>query len=371
MVLAAAGYLIRNGPSTPTERWEEISGYSPSTLAVVISALICAASFARDKRDLATATYLEEWADFLESNIEVWTFTHQGELLPGVSSHYLRARATSEDGALLDLVTLTNQPPGMVPHHLATRLVDGGFLDLVRYGIRSPNDPRIEASLRVVDHVLKVETPFGPVWRRFNHDGYGQQDNGDPFVSYGRGRAWPLLTAERALYESACGRDVSSYLTTLEQLANRAKLLPQQVWDAADIPKKHLRLGYSTGAAMPFLWAHAEYLTLLRSAFDKTPYSLIPLVQSRYSSRRDSTITLWKWSHQPERVRAGTTLQAETSFVLHYSLNSWQSKQEVVSSQSVLGVSWVDLLITETSEFTFFWPQSEHWEGKNFRVVVV
>ena len=37
MVLRAAGYLMREGPVTPQERWEENSGYSPSTLASKVS----------------------------------------------------------------------------------------------------------------------------------------------------------------------------------------------------------------------------------------------------------------------------------------------------------------------------------------------
>jgi glucoamylase len=388
MVMNAAGYLVRNGPSTPKERWEEISGYSPSTLAVVIAALLCAADFAKERNDTHSASYLEDWADFLEAHIETWTYTEKGELLPGEPAHYMRARACAEDGSWLDLVTITNQPPGAPTHHLASNMIDAGFLELVRYGIRSPNDSRIEASLRVVDHSLKVETPAGPVWRRFPYDGYGQQDNGDPFVTYGRGRAWPLLTAERGLYELACGRDASAYIKTLEQLANRAKLLPQQVWDAADIPARHMHLGKSTGAAMPFLWAHAEYLQLLRSMYDKEVYSVIPFVRARYSSRpgeqsavspssdahlptapRDRKL-IWKWSYQVNQAPRGTTLriQAETGFVLHCSHDNWQTKREIASSPSSLGVSYVDLLVDTSYSFTFYWPQSDHWEGRNFSI---
>jgi tetratricopeptide (TPR) repeat protein len=55
MVLRAAAYLVRHGPVTPKERWEEVSGYSPSTLASNIAALICAACFARERGDEATA----------------------------------------------------------------------------------------------------------------------------------------------------------------------------------------------------------------------------------------------------------------------------------------------------------------------------
>ena len=87
-------------------------------------------------------------------------------------------------------------------------MVDGGFLELVRYGIRSADDPVIVDSVKVMDAVLKVETQAGPVWHRYNHDGYGQQEDGGPFTSVGVGRAWPLLTGERGHYELAAGRSV-------------------------------------------------------------------------------------------------------------------------------------------------------------------
>ena len=88
-----------------------------------------------------------------------------------------------------------------------TRLSMRGFLELVRFGIRKAGDPLIEDSLKVVDAVLKVDTPNGPCWKRYNHDGYGQRDDGSSFDGWGVGRPWPLLTLERATYELAAGRD--------------------------------------------------------------------------------------------------------------------------------------------------------------------
>src|SRR5579875_2531752 len=85
-----ARYLILNGPVTPQERWEENSGFSPSTLASNIAALICAAAFARDRDDEATAGFLEDYADFLETHVERWTVTNHGFLIPGIHRHYVR-----------------------------------------------------------------------------------------------------------------------------------------------------------------------------------------------------------------------------------------------------------------------------------------
>ena len=165
--------------------------------------------------------------------------------------------------------------------------MDAGFLELVRYGIRKPGDPLIEDSLRVVDAVLKVDTPFGPCWRRYNHDGYGQREDGGPFQGWGYGHAWPLLTGERGHYELAAGRDVQPYIRAMERFATSTKLLPEQVWALPDLPKAHMGFGRPTGGAMPLAWAHAEYIKLVRSAADGQVFDLIPEVADRYRNRRE------------------------------------------------------------------------------------
>ena len=164
--------------------------------------------------------------------------------------------------------------------------MDAGFLELVRYGIRKAGDPLIEDSLRVVDSVLKVETPYGPCWRRYNHDGYGQRADGGPYQGSGKGRAWPLLTGERGHYELAAGRDPTPYLRALERFASCSGLLPEQIWDEPDRPNQHLFFGKPTGSATPLLWAHAEYIKLLRSAADGKIFDLIPVVAERYGDPR-------------------------------------------------------------------------------------
>src|SRR6185312_4335270 len=70
MVRAAARYLIEHGSVTQQERWEECSGYSPSTLAAAIAALICAADFARSRGEAGVAQFIEDYADFGESQVE-------------------------------------------------------------------------------------------------------------------------------------------------------------------------------------------------------------------------------------------------------------------------------------------------------------
>src|SRR5579864_3981962 len=275
MVLQAVGYLVRHGPVTQQERWEEASGYSPSTLASNIAALICAACFARGRHDEATAKFLEEYADFLESHVEAWTVTTDGTLVPGIKRHYIRILPASVDNPHPDedpnsgRIVIANRPPGSQRVFPAKEIVDAGFLELVRYGIRKPDDPVIVDSLRVVDAVLKVDTPFGPCWHRYSNDGYGQREDGGPFTSGGQGRAWPLLTGERGHYELAAGHDVKPFIRAMEGFGSATGLLPEQVWDEPDRPDIYMYLGRPTGSAMPLMWAHAEYVKLLRSVLGR------------------------------------------------------------------------------------------------------
>jgi glucoamylase len=209
------------------------------------------------------------------------------------------------------ILFISNQPPGAQSEFPAKDIVDAGFLELVRYGIRKADDAIIRDSVRVVDAVLKVDTPFGPCWRRYNHDGYGQGPNGEPFKYSGIGRAWPLLTGERGHYEIAAGRDADPYLSALEKFAQGIGLIPEQVWDTPHPPTRHLRYGGPTGSALPLLWAHAEYVKLQRSASDGKVFDLIEAAYDRYvrGIGRRKAIEVWKFNRQIATATAGTVLR--------------------------------------------------------------
>jgi glucoamylase len=138
MIAHAAAYLVRHGPVTQQERWEEASGYSPSTLASNIAALISAAGLFRERRDEATATFLEEYADFLNSHVESWTVTTQGSLVPGISRHYIRVLPESVDNPQPQedpnsgFLNIANRPPDVQSKFPAKDIIDAGFLELVR-----------------------------------------------------------------------------------------------------------------------------------------------------------------------------------------------------------------------------------------------
>jgi glucoamylase len=384
MVKAAAGFLIDFGCVTPQERWEENSGYSPSTLASVIAALVCAAAFAREHGDEGLASFLLQFADFIEVHIERWTVTAKGVLVPAIPRHYIRitpaepnASRPNEDpdGALL---YLKNQAPGAQTQFPANQIIDAGFLELVRYGIRKPGDRLIEDSLRVVDVALKTEFPGGPCWRRYSHDGYGQRDDGGPFIDWGRGRPWPLLTGERAHYELAAGRDVTGYVRAMENFATRTRLLPEQIWDKGDIPDALLHYGKPTGAAMPLMWAHAEYVKLLRSIADKQVFDLIPEVAERYLGiTQRQSFEVWKFNRQVTSIQAGWTLRiiANRPFVLHWGRGEWRNPTDTLGTTTALQLYFVDIPTASTDlapiRFTFLWLNDNRWEGRDYAVEVV
>ncbi len=385
MVMSAASFLVTYGPVTQQERWEEASGFSPSTLATNISALVCAADMARKRGDRETAVFLEQYADFLEGHIESWTVTTEGNLLKGVKKHYIRIMPESVGSDVPDenpntgTLRISNLPMGVPDSYPSKEIVDAGFLELVRYGVRKANDPLIVDSLKVVDSVLMVETPLGKSWRRYNHDGYGQKDDGSPYDGSGVGRAWPLLTGERAHYELAAGRDATELKEAMEHFSSNSRLLPEQVWDLPDIPSRHLYLGKHTGSARPLVWAHAEYIKLLRSIKDGKPFDRIDIVEGRYSGDRKNCILIevWKFNRKVVSIKRGYLLriQAKADFVLHWSDANWETFSDLRSVRTSLGIFYADIETQEISsdsiKFTFHWVTTDNWEGKDFEIKIM
>ena len=166
-----------------------------------------------------------------------------------------------------------------------SHIVSPDALALVRFGLRGPDDPRILNTIRVIDALLRVQLPQGPCWYRYNGDGYGEHKDGSAFDGTGIGRPWPLLAGERAHYELAAGRrsEAEALLTMMENCTiGQSRLLPEQVWDADDIPSLELFRGKPTGSACPLVWAHSEYVKLRRSLRDGKIFDQPPQTVQRY-----------------------------------------------------------------------------------------
>ena len=137
--------------------------------------------------------------------------------------------------------------------------------------------------LKVIDALLKVDTPNGSCWHRYNNDGYGEKANGEAYDGTGIGRAWPLLTGERGHYEVAAGNisGAKKLLQAMDAFAFNG-LISEQIWDTEDIPGKELYFGKPSGSAMPLTWAHAEYIKLCASISGKKVFDMPPQTTERY-----------------------------------------------------------------------------------------
>ncbi|HKS28730.1 MAG TPA: glucan 1,4-alpha-glucosidase [Pyrinomonadaceae bacterium] len=276
-VKPAADFLLRFGPGSVQERWEEEGGYSPSTIAAEIAGLVCAAEIARRNNDEVSAGLYLAAADEWTRKVEDWTATKTGRY--GDKSYYLRITENSDpnDGARLEL----NNGAGSFDER---EIVDAGFLELVRLGIKPASDPLIAKSVAVIDSVIKVETPNGPSWYRYNHDGYGEKANGNGWDGTGTGRLWVLLNGERGQYELARG-ERSQAMRRLDELmafANDGLMLPEQVWDRAESPRPDLRFGEGTGSATPLAWTMAQFIRLAVNLEEGRNLDTPELVASRY-----------------------------------------------------------------------------------------
>jgi len=387
MVRQAVSYIVRSGPSTQQDRWENQPGYTPFTLAAAISALLIAADLADERGEAAVGVDLRETADAWNTAIESWLYVTGTGLARrvGVDGYYVRSippELDEKSTPRIGCVSLKGPPPTKAGIPI-TEIVSPDALALVRFGLRSADDPRIVNTVKVIDAVLRVETPCGPSWHRYNGDAYGEKEDGSPYdgKAGGIGRAWPLLTGERAHYELAAGRrdEAIRLMHVMESLAGDGGMIPEQVWDADDIPERGLFKGRPSGSAMPLAWAHAEYLKLRRSiqdgrTFDQPPHTVERYLKDKVVSDR----VIWRFDHQRSEIMPGDVLRVEVlaPAVVHWGRDGWNSTREVRTRDTGLGIhiaelDTVGLKSKESIELTFYWSDASRWEGKNFHVAVV
>ena len=151
--LPAADFLVAHGPSLGSERWEEQSGYSPSTISAEIAGLTAAAAIARRQGDAVHAAVYRATADDFARNIKGWTVTTTGSL---GARYFLRLSKTGDPNAAISY----NLGNGSISAD-QREVIDAGFQELVRLGILPASDPDVQASLAIVDRTIKRSTPNG------------------------------------------------------------------------------------------------------------------------------------------------------------------------------------------------------------------
>jgi len=384
MIRAAAGYIVRNGPTTGQDRWEEDSGYSAFTIAIEISALLAAADAMEAVGEGSIARYLRKTTDGWNEQIEDWAYARDTELSRrlGVDGYYMRIGFSAGDANARShgLIPIRNRSDGNAALE-AGLLISPDALALVRFGLRSAADPRILNTVRAIDELLRRELPAGSYWYRYNDDGYGEHADGAPFDGAGIGRLWPLLTGERAHYELAAGRpeEAKRLLAALEASASGGGLLPEQIWDSEDIPRRELFLGRPSGSAMPLVWAHAEHVKLLRSIRDNAIFDMPPQTLNRYVNNKPAPAPIvWQIASKVGGIAAGRVLRLEFSDAarIHWSTDNWKTIFDSDTLATGLGTYICDLpterLAAENIvRFTIFWPRQNSWEGTDFQVEIV
>ncbi len=226
----------------------------------------------------------DEWA----RNVERWTATTNGKY--GDGNYYIRISEKGEPDAHHKIEL--NNGAGTFDEN---EIVDAGFLELVRLGIKPADDPLIVKSLKVIDQQIKVDTPNGQAFYRYNHDGYGEMDDGRRWnwdgKYTGKGRLWALFSGERGQYELAlsdsyrvdgklpsipAGESSFTYklratmrLDAMLGFANEGLMIPEQIWDRKETPANvdkqfvpELKFGEGTGSATPLAWSMAQFIRL-------------------------------------------------------------------------------------------------------------
>ncbi|WP_013334255.1 glucan 1,4-alpha-glucosidase [Gloeothece verrucosa] len=300
-------------PITHQERWEEQYGYSPSTTAAVITGLVVAADIAQNAaNDPGAANYYLQKADEFQNNVDKSMFTTNGLTTPcnNPGQYFLRIDQDGNPNNNGQIDASNGKTPiGEV------KVLDGGFLELVRFGVKPANDSHISSTICQFDGIsdnspeqdlnIKYNFTFDgkeyPGFRRYGHDGYGEiTTDGSNYLGVlpnQRGRVWPIFTGERGHYElelakATNGGSISDqqvaqlrdiYVRAIEYFANDSFMIPEQVWDGVGSNDTyHYIVGEGTNSATPLAWSHAEYIKLVKSLTDKNIWDSYSIVRERY-----------------------------------------------------------------------------------------
>jgi glucoamylase len=305
----AADFLVANGPSFGSERWEEQSGYSPSTIAAEIAGLTAASVIAARHGDTARAQLYQATADHFQRSIKSWTVTTTG---PDGPRYFIRLSKTGDPDAAISY-NLGNGGPTVDQR----AVIDGGFQELVRLGELPASDPDVQASLGVLDRQISVATPSGAGYYRYgtsaaagSADGYGDcyqpsqtscTVEGEPWptTDKGTGHLWPVLSGERAESDLATGNGAgaATLAEAMAQFSSGVGLAPEQAWEDPDLAASPYGSdpttasigftdGKAAGSASPLTWAQAQELRLILAIGAGHPLETPAVTRQRYVAHR-------------------------------------------------------------------------------------
>ena len=376
MITSAIGFLVRSGPLTDQDRWEEDPGGSPYTLGIIVAALIAGAAYLSG----TDQQYVLDLADDWNHRIEEWTYVNGSWLdtVYGTTGHYVRVGPDPQTG----VTRIANQadtdfyPP-------SSAVIGLEYLYLPRLGLRDPKDARIADTSTLVDVLLARNVGTGVAYYRYNYDGYGEQVDGANWTGVGVGRVWPLLAGERGHGAVLAGQDGLAQLTAMLAMRSPAGLVPEQVWDQPPleprngIPSLPLLTGLRTLSATPLVWGHSELIKLALVRATKQPVEQLQAVTNRYHGRTPTPIvTFWRTAVPVVGLPPNTDLVIEDTqpFVLHYGHDGWQEVQDRQSAALGFGMHGARFTSDELNgwaslQFRRHYPDS--WDTHGDQVVLI
>jgi glucoamylase len=301
----AADFVVARGPSFGVERWEEQSGFSPSTIAAEIASLVAAARIADENGDPASARVYRATADDFQRSVKGWTVTTNGPYAAG--RYFIRVSKTGDPNAAISY----NLGNGSVTADQRA-IVDAGFLELARLGELPASDPDIARSLPVVDSVIAARTASGVGYYRYgtatpgSEDGYGDCWEPDPTScapsgrpwptgNAGSGHLWPLLSSERAEQDLQTGSPAgaAAHLAAMLAFAGGVGLVPEQDWEHPDLPASPFgsdptiaSIGFANGrpagSATPLTWSQAATVRTIQDVGTGRVVEQPAVVRDRY-----------------------------------------------------------------------------------------
>jgi glucoamylase len=377
MVLKALQFIANTGPVTCQDRWEEDTGVNTFTVAVAIAALVEGSQFL-PAREAACALLI---ADSWNARLEEWTWASDTALARtlDVPGYYMRSAPQNvlvHDGVKHEGLLIKNRADNAdVP---ADEQIAVDCLQLIRFGLRAADHPAMAASIAAIDRLLKVDTPSGPVWHRYNGDGYGEHADGSAFDGTGIGRGWPLLVGERGHAALLAGEDASPHLLAMSKMTGPGGMLPEQVWDSDPLPARRLVPGKPSGSAMPLAWAHAEYIKLAVSLATGAPVDRPVRTWRRYGGHPPKlNHLLWQPQQRIERLPQGISLHLllPDAALVRWGVNGWDGATDTPTEDQGLGhlaaLPTADLSVGDSLNYTFYWTGRAAWQGENFQVLIV
>ena len=351
----AANFLAAHGPATGVERWEEQSGYSPSTIAAEIAGLVAAADLAKANGDPKSAAVWLGVADDMQRSVKAWTVTTNGPL--STDPYFIRLSKTGDPNAAISY-NVGNGGPTLDQR----AVIDAGFLELVRLGELPAGDPDVVRSLPIVDAAIRSVTPSGPGWHRYNGDGYGDRGNdGRPWAPSGQGtgHVWPALSAERAEQALVSGNlaQATSLLAGMSAFASGIGLIPEQDWELPGVAASPYGTdptlasigfanGHAAGSASPLTWSAASFVRLTADLAARRNVALPAVTRSRYITHTQGTTTLTVTSPADNSAVSGSpvtvtgTTSAGNTVYLSATNTDANSATSVVSAPAALDGSF-------------------------------